>query len=382
MKTFAIVTSAASLLMAGSLLTADPVLITGIEDDFVDSPAATIGTGDPGEWTRFGTSLDEMAITTQAAEVDEGDQALYMVAVWNSWGFGVEYVIPDGPIDMSGAASGLSYRAMQTEPGSATIRIRVAEADGDVWVGTQNVPGTSYETFSEDLASSLTIDDASGDGTLDLSQVVSIGFVALASGQTETTVFFIDEIYHNVDLSGPEPADPPTGAGVGEWTRFGAAYNGISIVDNAAGATDGDHYLSVLAAFDTGSAAHLVGARHEPYDSDWSAYDTISFDVRANKILADTSVQVAIFEADGDIWVASVTNPFSAAEEYTNVTFSYDDFNLDTAGSGSDETLTGDDVIIWGFNFFNNQVTDTQNFRVDNVVLSADSSVADWLLHN
>ncbi|MCC5876372.1 MAG: hypothetical protein JJU11_09170 [Candidatus Sumerlaeia bacterium] len=396
MKAFAIVATAASVLMAGSILSADPILISDIESDTIKDPIG--GTPEAeGQWAGFGAPLADLGITTNPAEVFAGDQAIYTAADWaeGGWGFGIRR--GTGSLDVS-AGPIVSFKAMATNYGDTTTEFNFVTG-ATVWAVGPVTLTDEYEKYYVDLTTAVVSDGPAV--ALDLTNISEVGFTSFRNGQdTGVTVFFYDEIYYNEDPDAPEPADPPvlplvtnmappdftsggfppdppTGAGVGEWTRFGAAYNGISIVENAAGATDGDHYLSVLAAFDAGQ--FLVGARHEPYESDWSAYDTISFDVRANAILTDTSVQVAIFEADGDIWIASTTNPFSAVDEYVTVSFAYSDFTLDTAGAGSDEVLTGEDVTIWGFNFFNNQQADTQNFRIDNVRLSSSiTSVTDW----
>lgn len=394
MKTKTLLGMTTGLLCAGAVASAQPILITGMETGSVTSPFP----GGSDEWAAFGTSFDDIEFTVNPTEVDAGTRALYISITWNSWGMGTAYNLPGAPLDIS-AGPVISYRAYRTVEGPGIVRFRLQETDGDVWVGTTRSLSTSYETYKEDLTTSLTLDDGGGDSTLDLTQVASVGFLVLANGSTasDNGVYFFDEIYYNDSISGggpgtppdlpvvtsiepPDttsggfPPDPPTGGTVGEWTRFGTAYNGILIINNSAEATDGDNYLDVSGFFDPGIAQTRVGIRHKPYQADWSAYDAISFDVRSVNGLAGSTVELAFFESNGDIWVS---NPIPVTTTWDTVSVNFADL---IPGIGTPPFIP-DDIVLWGFNVDNSTTNGVDNFYFDNVVLtSGGTSVPDWHL--
>jgi hypothetical protein len=375
-------------------------LITGIENDTVMDPPRFPGQGDPGEWTRFGAHFGGMFIDEDPLAAAAGAKSLGVFGDWDadaSWGFGIRYDIPDAPLDIS-AGPTISFQARQSDPGLHRVKFAVVESDGDIWEGVSHNVGLPYIKFTEDisLTGQLANPGEGGDGVKDLTSIVQIGFTFLRNGQTGFSEFHIDEIYYDDASAVPPPALPVvtsmelpdfTSGGFppedyvntgteGEWTRFGAAYNGIVIVTDSLEATDGDRYLQVGASWGEGTRA---GTRHKPYGSpaDWSPWDRISFDLKATTADAATTVQFALFEADGDIWVSA---NLPAGTEWETVTLLFDG-DITLGDQGGDGVLTADAIVLWGLNFDNLSFAGTQTFRVDNVRLGGDvvAPVGDWL---
>jgi hypothetical protein len=297
----------------------------------------------------------------------------------------------DPIIDMSSNPT-ISFMAKYDGVGVGTVALAYQETDGDIWSCPPVTLTTSYEKYVCQLAGS-TLEDATGGGDRDY-LINQIGFNMLRGDQaTGTPVFHFDEIYWN-EVTGP--AQPPvlplvtsvnppdfTTAGfpdgtTGEWTRFGAAYGGLAIVSSAADASEGSNYLQVIGDWAGGT---IVGVRHMPYPStsDWSAYDTISFDVKANTALAGTTVDFALFESDGDIFVSPAV-PVTTV--YETKSFAFSDLVFDAGSSGGNGTLNPSAISLYGFNFRNSGFTGSQIFSVDNLRVSVGpSNVNDWAIY-
>ncbi len=373
-------------------------LITGIEEDTLQDPPRFPGQGNPGEWTRFGVHFGGMYIDEDPSQAAAGNKSLGVYADWDadaSWGFGIRYDIPNAPLDIS-AGPTISFMARQSDPGLHRVKFAVVESDGDIWEGISHNVGLPYIKFTEDLSVTAQLAEQAGDGVLDLSSIVQIGFTFLRNGQTGFSEFHIDEIYYDDASPVPPPSLPVvtsielpdfTSGGFppedyintgteGEWTRFGAAYNGIVIVTDAQEATDGERYLQVGASWDDGPR---VGVRHKPYGSpaNWSPWDRISFDVKATVADAATTVEFALFEADGDVWTS---DNLPVSTEWTTVTLLFDG-DLTLGEQGGDGILSADAIVLWGLNFDNMTFAGTDTFRVDKVVLGGDVvvPVGDWI---
>jgi hypothetical protein len=392
MRKDVLMTLALSAALASGAMAA-PTLITGIESD---TKGAAFPPAADGEWAGFGASLADFAINTDVADVAAGAQSLEISATWASWGMGISYNVAGAAIDIS-SGPGVSYMAKQDAANNNTLQFRALEGDGDIWLSAGSPLSTSFQKVYADM-STATIDGGStGDGTMDLTNITEIGFIILSNGSTGTTIIHIDEIYYDdaaptatppdlpvvTSMEPPDqtasgfPPDPVTGGTEGEWTRFGAAYNGILLVNNAANASDGDYYLQVSANWPAGSR---VGVRHKPYNApaDWSSYVYFEYDVMATAVNNDTTHQFAMFETDGDIWV-SANMPVADSYQTESLNFA-SDLTLDVASTG-DGSLSLSSIELWGLNFDNSQFTGLQDFHVDNAKLTnISASIADWMM--
>lgn len=367
------------------------LLITDVEADTIDDPPG-FPPGVPAEWTRFGVPFADLGITTNPAEVFEGSQSLYAVADWaeGGWGFGIRYNV--GTLDAS-AGPVVSFQARGTDVGTTVTQFNFLQADTSVWaVGSLDLT-EDWTEYRVDLSDAVRTDGP--DNPLDLSAIEQIGFVFLRSGQdTGTPVFFFDEIYYNVEEDDPGPVDPPvmpvvtsmelpdfSNAGfpegdIGEWTRFGFAYDSIALVDNASLASDGDKFLRVGASW---AAGDRVGARYRPYvdNSDWSSYTAISYDIRSNAVNPASTAQFVFFEADGDVWVGP---SLPVSDTWTTETLEFaEDFALE--GTDGDGNLDLSSITLLGLNFDNTTFDGGQLFEVDYIRVETATSVRDWTLY-
>ena len=381
-----------SMALAGAAA-AQPTLITGIESDADNPPFPPANDGD---WAGFGAALADIGIETNGADVDAGSQSLAVSANWASWGMGIAYNVAGASIDISSGPV-MSYRAKQDATNSNTVVIRIEETDGDIWLSAPTSLTTSFETYYADMSSATADGGSSGDGTLDLTSIAYVGFVLFTNGATGTNVMHFDEIYYGDSIptatppalpivtsmeppdqtsAGFPPAAPPTGGTEGEWTRFGAAYNGIFLLNNPTEATEGDYILQVSANWPAGTR---VGARHKPYNApaDWSSENQFEYDVKADAVVTGTTQQFAMFETDGDVWVAS-TNPVS--DTWGTQTIPFSSLTLEASSTG-DGAMDLDAIELWGLNFDNPDFpSTTQDFFVDYARVSTASSIADWTI--
>lgn len=377
---------AATLALPGAVLFAQPVLITGIETDTVADPPG-FPPGAAGEWTRFGASFDDMGITTDPAEVDEGNQALFIGANFTpggAWGMGVDYALPTPITDLS-TRSVISFRMKQSDPGAQRVFFRVLENDGDIWESTiQYNPTTDYETYSEDLSTSLSLAVGDGDGVLDLDDLASIGFIILRNGEDALySTFFVDEIYYDADApaAGALPLvtniDPPDFYDNGfppgaesEWTRFGSALADAGIIEDAGEATNGSFFVQLDAAWINDTNTGFAGLRYVPREdnADWTGYDGVEFDVRTTNAAAGGLIEFYIEEADGDIWI-SAGQAVTETWETVSLSFPDDLVNIDASGGG---VLDLDDIALIGFTFNSGVAATSQSFRMDNIRLTED----------
>lgn len=378
--------AAAALALPASALLAQPILITGIETDSVGDPPGFPPSA-AGEWTRFGATFDALGITTDPAEVDAGAQALAIGANLTpdgAWGMGVEYGLSAPITDMSGK-SVISFRMRQTNPGAQRVFFSVVENDGDIWESSVlRNPGVEYETFSEDIANTLSLVEPGGDGVLDLDNLRAIRFIILRNGQTDLySTFFVDEIYYNADAAPPGALptvtnmDPPDfyAAGFpvgaeGEWTRFGSAFDDAGLVENPSEATSGSFFLQLDAAWADAPNTGFVGLRYVPRadNSDWTGYEGIQFDIRTTNAAAGGKVEFYLEEADGDVWVS---DRIAVGADWDTISLDFPTgFTIaDASGGGSFDVSA---IAQIGFTFFEGAPGTGQSFRMDNIRLVAD----------
>ncbi len=182
-----------------------PHLITDIESD---TTSGGFPMGSPGEWTRFGTAYNGMAITTVPNEVDEGNASLRASANFNAGAnFGVRYRLPESPLDLQ-SAERLTWRMRTNMPGSQLVRFVLLDMDGDIWITNHTfsptAEGEKY-TIPADAAG-FNIAEVAGNGQFD-GLLEGIGFDFLANGTSAATpTFFIDNIY----WESANVVDPPT----------------------------------------------------------------------------------------------------------------------------------------------------------------------------
>ncbi|MCC5878208.1 MAG: hypothetical protein JJU11_18475, partial [Candidatus Sumerlaeia bacterium] len=175
----------------------------------------------------------------------------------------------------------------------------------------------------------------------------------------------------------PDPTESsfPGDTSAGEWTRFGAAYAGIEIIQDPATAPQGERYLQVAADW---TAGQRVGVRYIPYEivSDWDGYTHAHFTARAIGSTTGTTIQFAVFEEDGDVWVSSDLPIGSEWDEYA-VDLLQDLHSNSTEGDGIFATSP---IILFGWNVDNADNTGTQSIHFDNVRLGdVTSSISDWM---
>lgn len=378
-----------------------PQVLTDIEGDFSND---AVPMGSPGEWTRFGGAAPSVSITTDPALVDEGDASLATTGDFavGSW-YGVRYNIPGPPIDLE-CASAITWRMRTDAPGDQTVRFVITDEDGDIWAGTdQFSPTGDWETYEIDFEeSAFILAEHNGNGEFD-GQIAALGFDFFANGTTSSTpTFFIDNIlWHPAGsplaslpelplVTGMEPPDftigafPPDiespgfpgSAERGEWTRFGAAYTGIQIVEDPASAPEGGRFLQVSANWAAGSRVGVRTIPHEPV-ANWAGYNRVHFNARSIGSVSGTSIELALFESDGDIWTAQAGTLSSSWEEY-EVRIPEDFTPESSAGGG---TLLDTPLILLGWNVDNPGGAGAESIQFDNLRLeNADARVADWMV--
>lgn len=382
-----------------------PQPITDMEED---TTTGGFPPGVPGEWTRFGAAYDSIALTSDPALVDSGDVSLAVGANFTSEEvLGVRYNIPDGPIDMT-CGEELTWRMRIDDADGSFARFVLQDQDGDIWVSNEEFPATEeWTTYSVPIAeSAFFIADASGGATFDRN-IAFVGFdLRPATGTNNTPIFYFDDIAWGLAEPPPAPEPPPlpvlsdmsppdfTGGAFppdpsdsgfpgttqpGEWTRFGAAYDSITILEDAGEASVGTHYLALGTNWNAGTRA---GIRFLPYpdDTDWTGYNTLLADVRTSVPGTDTTVELALFEADGDIWVSNPL-PIAGTEWETIAIHLPADLVIETAAGNA--FFDGDDIVLLGFNFDNESGSGFETLFVDNVRLdNTVSSVPDaFVIH-
>lgn len=155
----------------------------------------------------------------------------------------------------------------------------------------------------------------------------------------------------------PDPILP------GEWTRFGAAYTGISILQNAAEARKGNHHLRVDANWGDGSR---VGVRYVPHGlpSDWSPYERVAYEIRSLRAGTDSTHQFALFMADGGIWIS---DDLPVSNIWQGVELDLREDLVNVGGGGPAPQLAS--VIMLGWNFDNEDAFGAESFHADHVRL-------------
>lgn len=381
----------------------EPQPITDME---ADTATGGFPPGAPGEWTRFGAAYGFLQLVDDPILVDSGERSLAAGADFSSSQiFGIRYNIPGGPID---AACGerITWRMRIDAPDGSFVRFVIQEPDGDIWVSNEEFPAQGeWTTHSVDLAeSAFFIADASGGADFDR-EFAFVGFDMRPGSTPGTPIFYFDDIAWGrvppppgpeapplpvlSDMEPPDstsaafPPDPsqagfPDNAQTGEWTRFGAAFDSIAILDDPAGASAGDRYLLLGANWNAGTR---VGIRFVPYpaDRDWTGFDQLAADFRTSQPAGATTVQLALFEADGDVWTTAPV-PLGG-DSWATTTFDLS-ANLQLEDASGDGAFSGEQVVFFGFNFDRPQTGGGgEAIFIDEVRLdSAPSRVPDALL--
>ncbi len=154
----------------------------------------------------------------------------------------------------------------------------------------------------------------------------------------------------------------PLGA-PGEWTRFGTAYNGMSITTNPAEVDTGAKSLRATANF---AAGQSFGVRYNLFDDPFSlpCAVALTWRMRTNQPGLQR-VRFVLLDADGDIWIATHTfSPTTEWEDYT-IPFGAADFAIaEINGNGQfDAMLEG-----IGFDFLANGTSaTTASFFLDDI---------------
>ncbi len=332
------------------------------------------------------------------AEVPADNNAAVAIADWSqgAW-FGVQYNIPDAPLDLS-AGPVVSYRMRYDEVGDPRVKLQVRDDDGEVWESTEAHGLTDeYVTYRRDLArDTFTRVDGSGDNALNLAAIENLGFVFLANGASSgTPIFEIDEIYSH-EVSNPAlplitsaedpdtvyvpagqsipgfPPDPtaqdfPSGRSEGQWTRFGVPFESLHIVSDAATSAHQRRHVELTANW-AEPGGDKVGIRYIPFDYplDLSAAHALLYDVAVDSADANTTHQIALVEGDGNIWLGPAR---SVGTSYaTEGVLLGCELELEP-NSGTGTTLDLTDIVMVGINFTNTVSTGRQVFRFDNLRL-------------
>jgi hypothetical protein len=161
-----------------------------------------------------------------------------------------------------------------------------------------------------------------------------------------------------------------------EWTRFGAAYNGLSVDTNAANAVSGDKSLTTTADF---SAGNFYGVRYNfagesvqlPSDS------YITYYCRREGS-GNPTARLALVETDGDIWIDNLPHVLSTSYAQYSVHLTTQRLSLADGSGGGDLDLNlqaiGFDVLA------NGAASGTPTLRFDDIanIPQLPSSVSGW----
>ena len=179
-------------------------LITSIEEPDVTTAAfppnpvspSFPGTTIEGEWTRYGTAYAVISIEDNTAEAPDGDRYLSVSADWNAGNrVGVRFVPYGQPADWSGYPEiAFSLRSPQPTQGT-TWQLAFFEQDGDIWISEDNPATETWTTQVVDLGNLIYEGSSTGDGVLNLQQIVMFGADFDNSSASSTQTFLIDNFH-------------------------------------------------------------------------------------------------------------------------------------------------------------------------------------------
>ncbi len=364
------------------------------------------GVLDPASVRRIGFSLLKGTATGSGAfyiddiywraEVPVDNQTVVLTANWaqGAW-CGVQYNLPSAPWDISSGAV-ISYRMKRTNTGNPLVKLQICDQDGEVWETPAHALTEDYATYRRDLAhAGLTRADGNANNQPDYNALAHVGFVFLANGAASgTPTFQIDELYWNeapdpvlpliTSIEDPDfvyipagqtlpalPPDPtaagfPNGVPDGAWTRFGAPFESLQIIREAATSSDGDQHLELTADWST-TEGDKVGVRYLAFGRplNLSAQHAIVYDVRADVYDAHTRARIALVEGDGNIWLGPAL-PVTTDWTTAGVILDTCELSLEP-GSGTGSTLNLANIVMIGINFENTVSTGRQVLSFDHV---------------
>ncbi len=350
-----------------------------VSDVETDTTTGGFPNGVDGEWTRFGAAFNGMSIDANPANANGGTNSLQAAADWSAGtSFNVVYNVAGASFDAS-ADPRISYAMNFDGVGNPLVLVEIVETDGDIW---QRAAGhtltVAYQVFEFVITTpgNFVLAAAGGDSILNTAQIAFVRFRIEANGAASgAPVFHIDDLQHGAAANpGTSITDIETDSSTagfpsgvdGEWTRFGAGFNGLSI-DNDPNESAGG--LDSLNASVNWGGGTFMGVRYNiPGASiNLSAEPRIGYQLKYDGGGTGAPNVLFVFEeADGDLWESTSGNLPTTG--YVQVFFDLVAGNFNLATAGGDSIFDVSAVALIGFTIQQNGATGVQVLHVDNVV--------------
>ncbi len=148
----------------------------------------------PGEWTRFGTAYDGIALIEDPGTAAGGTHYLEVRANWTAGNrVGVRFVPYGPPADWTGYTELRAQLRSVGPAGETTAEFALFESDGDIWITAPGPIAPDWEDFTVALSEDL-LSVGAGNQTLDLNRIHMLGWNFDNDSGAGTATILVDSI--------------------------------------------------------------------------------------------------------------------------------------------------------------------------------------------